>query len=34
VALEASLARKKREALPPRDQRLVDYALEALASEA
>jgi len=34
VALEASLAKKKQEALPPRDQRLVDYAFEALASEA
>lgn len=33
AALEASLAKKKQEA-PPRDQRLVDYAFEALASEA
>jgi len=33
VALEASLTKKK-EALPARDQRLVDYAFEALASEA
>ena len=33
VALEASLAKKKQE-VPPREQRLVDYAFEALASEA
>jgi hypothetical protein len=34
VRLETTLARKKQEALPERDRRVLDYASEALAAEA